>query len=213
MTIFIDLVIYNVYNGLMNHLPEQKLIDRIRSGDTDAEVELFRQYGARIARKVSYSLGPGNDDWKDVAGEVQMAVLISLRQGKYDINRGVSLGAYIYGITTNKIRDYFKDRKKRPFIPENLPEGVVPVAEAYDLEIKEVRSLLNSLLSKLKLKYKEVLYLRYYEELSITEISKKLNLPPRRVSERIHYALKLARKKCKSKNIFSILAFILIILI
>ena len=197
----------------MEGTSQKNLTDRIKSGDPEAEAELFRQYGARIARKVCYSLGSGNEDWRDVTGDVQMAVLISLRKGRFDINRGVSLGAYIYGITANKIRDYFKTRKKQPFLPEKLPEGTVSVAEAFDLEKKELRSLLGQLLSSLKLKYKEVLYLRYYEELSVTEISKKLNLPPRRVSERINYALKLVRKKCKTGNIFSILAIILIILI
>ena len=213
MTNFIDLIIDNVYNEHMLDSSEKKLIERIKSGDATAETELFRMYGVRIARKVSYNLGPGNADWRDVAGDVQMAVLISLRKGQFDETKGMSLGAYIYGITTNKIRDYFKTQKKRPFLPEKLPEGMVSVAEAFDVEKKEMRALLNQLLSKLKLKYKEVLYLRYFEELSVSEISKKLNLPPRRVSERINYALKLARKKCENKNIFSILALIMIILI
>ena len=84
-------------------------------------------------------------------------------------------------------------------------------AEEYELERKETQDILRNLLKKLKLKYKEVLYLKYYEELSVNEISERIKLPPRRVSERLHYGVKLLRRECKKENIFSILwGFLLI---
>jgi DNA-directed RNA polymerase specialized sigma24 family protein len=52
--------------------------------------------------------------------------------------------------------------------------------------------------------YREALELRYLQEFSIQEMSEKLGIPPRRVSERIHYALKLLRKAWKSAKILSI---------
>lgn len=191
---------------------DRNLVERIKAGETAAEAELLEKYSPLIMRKVSFDLGAGNADWRDIAAEVQLALLLSLRQGKFDINRGTSLGSYVYGITLNKIRDYFKTLKKRPIIPESLPESIISAAEAYDTEKKEIQSLLKTLLGKLKMKYKEVLYLRYYEELSITEISERIDLPPRRISERIHYAIKLLRKKCHDQGEFSIFLSIIIIL-
>jgi len=189
-----------------------QLVARIQAGEDKAEIELLKRFGPRISRKVAYRLGSGNEDWKDVAADAQMALLLSLRQGKFDVDRGVSLGAYVYGITLNKIRDYFKNKKRRPIISDNLPESIVTIGEAYDLERKERRTHLNRLLGSLALKYKEVLYLRFYQELSISEISQTINLSPRRVSERIHYALKLLRKKCCNKKDLSIFSgFILTI--
>jgi len=192
---------------------DKNLVERIQSGETKAETELFKKYSTQIARMVSHKLGVGNTDWRDLAGDIQMVLLISLRQGKFDMNRGASLGSYIYGITVNIIRDYFKTQKKRPLITESLSERLVGVAEAYDIEKKETQLLLYTLINKLKLKYKEVLYLRYYKELSITEISEKINLPPRRVSERINYALKLIRKKCEKEEFFSIFGSVFLIFI
>lgn len=190
---------------------DKNLVEKIFAGEKDAETLLFRKYGSRIARKVSFHLGADNRDWQDVTANVQMALLLSLRQGKFDVSKGVSLGAYIYGITNNKIKDYFKALKKQPPVTNTLPEHLVSVAEIYDLEKNEARNYLRDLLGTLKIKYKEVLYLRYYEELSIEEISQKTGLPPRRVSERIHYAITLMRKKCEKEKIFSILISILII--
>lgn len=191
---------------------DRDLVERIQAGETKAETRLFQKYSPLIARKVSFDLGARNADWRDVAANAQMALLISLRQSKFDVNRGTSLGSYVYGITVNKIRDYFKSQKTRPLITDPLPECIVSAAVAYDIEKKEIQSQLRALLGKLKLKYKEVLYLRYYQELSITEISEKIHLPPKRVSERIHYALKLLKKKCQGKEKFSIfLSFIIIL--
>ncbi len=191
---------------------DRDLVKRIQAGETEAETRLFHKYGPLIMRKVSSDLGAGNADWKDVAADAQLALLMSLRQGKFDVNRGTSLGSYIYGLTINKIRDYFKTQKRRPLITETLPECIVSAAQAYDMEKKEIQSQLKALLGKLKFKYKEVLYLRYYEDLSITEISEKINLPSKRVSERIHYAIKLLRKKCHNQEKFSIFLSVIIIL-
>jgi len=206
---YIDLYFYTVF---MLEARDKNLVDRIRAGEIEAETELIQKFGPVIARKVSFDLGAGNSDWRDVAADAQLALLISLRQDKFDVNRGTSLGSYVYGITVNKIRDYYKTQKKRPLLKESLPECIVSAAEAYDIERKEIRSQLRTLLGKLKLKYKEVLYLRYYQELSVTEISQKINLPPRRVSERIHYAIKLLRKECHPKKDFSIFLNVILIL-
>jgi RNA polymerase sigma factor (sigma-70 family) len=209
---FIDYINLNFYTKFMLEAVDKNLIVRILQGETKAETELLQKYGPLIARKVSFDLGAGNADWRDVAADAQLALLISLRDGKFDIDRGTSLGSYVYGITINKIRDYFKTQKTRPLVKESLPECIVSAAETYDLERKEIRSKLRTLLGKLKIKYQEVLYMRYYEELSITEISEKINLSPRRVSERIHYAITLLRKECHGKGQFSIFfSFILIL--
>jgi RNA polymerase sigma factor (sigma-70 family) len=55
-------------------------------------------------------------------------------------------------------------------------------------------------LQALEFKYKEALELRYFKELSVPEISAQLGIPPRRVSERIHYALKLLRQAYQKKQ-------------
>ena len=52
-------------------------------------------------------------------------------------------------------------------------------------------------LEKLKPKYKVILYLYYYKELSRNEVAQKLGISPRRVSERVNYAQKLLKKMMK----------------
>lgn len=193
---------------------ETEIIQRVYAGDSRAENELFSQFDSRIVRKVRLSIGTKNEDWQDIVSEIQVALLNNLREGKFDVERGVSLGTYVFGITMNKIRDYFKFRKKQEIMTPIQPEEHdLSVPEDPDIEGQEIRTMLRQLLEKLKMQYKEVLYLRYYEELSVAEISQKINLPPRRVSERINYAVKLLQKECQKQKFFSIFQGVLIILI
>jgi len=197
----------------MTEEQDLQLLQRLQAGDRAAETELFQVYGPQIVHKVRYTSGITREDSQDLISEIQMTVLISLREGKFDTNKGISLGSYIYGITRNKIRDYFKMQKKEEvFIAADpLPESATSIEEAFELEQHEIRQMVRNLLSQLKLKYKEVLYLRYFEELSVIQISERIHLPPRRVSERLNYAIKLLQKKCSQEKIFSILRAILII--
>jgi len=191
---------------------EKNLIAQILRGNRNAEQELFAGFDRKIIRKVRLSIGMSNADWKDIVSEIQLALLDSLRNGRFDVQRGSSLGSYIYGITMNKVRDYFKQQEKRKLISTNSEQSDNwSVNEADELEQKEIHNLLRSLLENLKLKYKEVLYLRYYKEYSISEISQIIGLPPRRVSERIHYAVKLLKKECEKKKLFSIFCWLVLI--
>jgi len=193
----------------------KNLLERIRSGnDNEAETEILTRYGQRIERKVNYYIGQNNPDSLDIINESIIAVLLSLREGRFDLSKKFPLGSYIHGITRNKIRDYYKNRQIDRTITQDVIEDLTQSTNfSAELERKELRNALRTYLSALDIKYQEVLHLKFFDELTISEISKKINLPPKRVSERIHYALKKLKKKCKKEKYLSIfLHFLLTIL-
>ena len=192
---------------------EKQLVQRIGQRDKQAERELLSLYGSRISRKVMYAVGVGNDDWKDVVNDVILAVLVNLKEGKFDPGRGVPLGSYIYGIVNNKIRDYFKLMKKQRQYQALDQSANFGVAEEFELEKKDLQIFMKKMLKELKHKYQQVLFLKYYKEMSIAEISEEIGLPPRRVSERLNYAVKLLQKEVKKKKYFSIFTGIFIIIV
>ncbi len=188
---------------------DAELAGRIAAGDKEAEGELFERYGSLIASQVQLKLG-NVADWQDVASEVSMAVLLSLRDGKFDPAKSSSLGSYIYGILRYKVLDFHRNGKNRPLALDNLPEAVMPAEQRESEREKHERSaMLKRAIEKLKPKYKEVLYLRYYKEYTIQEIADELGMPTRRISERIHYAVKLLKKKTKGTHFFSIISLLI----
>ena len=179
--------------------------ERIRHGDKAAESELFSYYGVRIATTVKIRLGINNPDWEDVCSEIKTAILIKLREGVVDPKKG-NLSSYFHGVALNKIKDYYKSEKKKkkhlqtPY-SEEIPD---PVDQKSELEMEELKRLIRKVINNLNEKYKDVIYLRYYQGLSIQEIATQLQIESRRVSERINYANKLIRKQCKKMDLFSI---------
>jgi RNA polymerase sigma-70 factor (ECF subfamily) len=65
------------------------------------------------------------------------------------------------------------------------------------VEKKERDELIAKSIKKLKPKYKDILYLYYFKGLSREEVARKLDISPRRVSERVNYSLKLLKKIIK----------------
>lgn len=169
---------------------ENNLIDRIKNGDSSAETELITHYRDRIIAIVQQRIDTNNLYWEDICSEIQTAMLIRLRQGKYKPDKG-SLSSYIYGIALNKIRDYFKEEKKQRSILDN--QSLDKLADQSKHELPEK---IREAIKTLKIKYKEVIYLRFYEGKSIAEIADHLQIESKRVSERIHYAITLLQKKC-----------------
>ena len=185
---------------------EKSLIEKIVSGDTDAENRLFLHFKERIEFLVRARLRNKipSDDQKDILSEARQSILFSLRKGGFDPAKGKPLEAYIAGIVSNVVAMYFRNLPKT-----NSTEGIDkhhklesftnPLIEILDYEKKEI---VRSALASLDDKYKEVILLRIYEEKSIEEISGKIGIEKRRVSERINYALKLLLKELKKKNYF-----------
>ena len=179
---------------------EKRLIERIKNGDAEAKEELIRKYYPRIMNLVEMKLGRDSDQFNDIVHEVILAVFDGINS-RFDTNKSVSLGSYIYKITTNKISDYFKEVKKKSQLMKDVEiETLIHTANAeYNLEQRELYQEISQALFSLKKKYRTVLYLRYFEGLSVSQIAEKIKLPPRRASERIHYALRLLKKKLEKK--------------
>ena len=108
---------------------------------------------------------------------------------------------WIITIANNSYSDYlrkkkllFKDldnQKVENFVSEFNPEQSMINTEDYDN--------LNSKIDELKPMYKEMIKYRYIEDLSILEISKKLNQPVNTIKIKIFRAKKLLSEKLNAK--------------
>lgn len=169
---------------------DQRFLSGILNGNGKAQEELYLKYGPRILREVYYNL-KGGQDVEDLMGDIWEAVISSLRAGQFI--EGSSLGAYIFGITRNKISDYFKKRKRKiDEIPETYPDISMTAEDRIERD-QLAQGLMNEI-RKLGSKYKKIIFLYYYRSMSVSEISQRLNLPPSRVSEHKNYALRKLRK-------------------
>jgi RNA polymerase sigma-70 factor (ECF subfamily) len=154
--------------------------------------EIFIKFHPIVGFKVKKFLGYQNPDCDDVVNEIMTNVIEKIQKNEF---RGdSSIGTFIYTITNRRIIDYIRQKSK------TLKE--VPTPKSFpspdeELENKERAEQIAEAIKKLKPKYREVLYLYYYEDLSRREVAHKLSISPKRVSERVDYAQKLLKKVIK----------------
>ena len=174
---------------------ENELVHRICQGDKQAEQFLFRHYEllGKIGMMVRQRVKASKEDQRDLVNDIAYSMIINLRKGMFDPDKG-SLSTYLWGITRNKIRDYLKPNAARKRNTDLLEEGHLVT---YDdtIENNERSRILKKGISQLETKYRQILQLRYFEELTIPEIVEKIDLKPSQVYSRIHYALRLLEEE------------------
>jgi RNA polymerase sigma-70 factor (ECF subfamily) len=147
------------------------------------------QYRAVISFRVRKALGGSNPDWEDVVNEILTQAVAKIKSGEF---RGdSSIGTFLYTITSRRIIDYIRQKTR---VLRHAPEPA-PYPDPHDeMEHRERARQVEQVVAGLKPKFRDVLYLYYYRELSRDEVARALEISPRRVSERVNYALKLIQK-------------------
>lgn len=157
--------------------------------------ELITKYRPVITFKVIKAIGTSTPEWEDIINEILTNVIEKIQKKQF---RGESsIGTFIYTITQRRIIDYIRAKSKSL---KNVPELEDYPSPLEALENKELSQQIFQAIKNLKPKYRELLYLYYYQGLSREEVAERTGLSPKKVSERVHYALKLVRKSLKIKK-------------
>jgi RNA polymerase sigma-70 factor (ECF subfamily) len=178
---------------------QNDIVASIRNDDPAAEKELVNLFYRKVRMIVSLSVND-DEDRKELINDILIAVVLKIRSGSFDPERDSSLTNYVYGITRNIINQYLKKLYRRKDIDEQLrrelPENhIIRDIEKSEFEKNEERErnkkMLRKLIDGLKPKYRDVIYFRYYDNLSVAEISKKMDISPQKVSDYLKYAKQL----------------------
>lgn len=163
---------------------DEQLVALIRQGDKELFGALIDRYEAKLTRYIKRFI-QNEDDVTDILQNVFIKVFINLQS--FDIDR--LFNSWIYRIAHNETVTYLKKKgnEKISFLDFDtmFPHPFAKeTADKVTLD-KELETLLSSTLSLIPLKYKEVLVLYYYEELSYQEIADVLHIPIATVGVRL----------------------------
>jgi RNA polymerase sigma-70 factor (ECF subfamily) len=139
--------------------------------------DILLKYWPQISFRVKNSIGRSTPDWEDVGSEILLAVVEAIRKKTF---RGESaLGTFIYSITSHKIIDHIR-RKRKLFL--EMPEPGTALDPYLHVENEERVKLVAKWLKKLRPRDADMIYLRYYLDLSQNKIGEIYGLSPGRVS-------------------------------
>ena len=168
---------------------DDELIAGAQKGDLSSFDVLVRRYQKRIYF-VAYRMVKNHDAADDIAQETFINAYSAIKSFKL----GYSLYTWLYRICMNLSINYLKRQKL--VIPEShFDEESKPLEKAAEgsdpgeiLESKELESRIEKAIDSLPPKYKAVLVLRIYEDLSYEEIAKTLKISIGTVMSRLFRA-------------------------
>lgn len=132
---------------------------------------------------------------EDLAQEVFMSVYTHLDVFLFE----ASIKTWLYRITVNRCKDYLKSWSYKTTVVTNVIElalGTSKEKETVKILIeKDEKARLAEIIFSLPLKYREVIYLFYFEEISLNEMSQLLNLNVNTLKSRLKRAKQVLKKE------------------
>jgi RNA polymerase sigma-70 factor (ECF subfamily) len=170
---------------------EKILLQKIKAGNKYAYMELVGPFKERLFRKAK-SMVKDDDDAEDIVQDAIIAGYKSIM--KFRAEAGVY--TWLYRIVINKSKDLLTKRKKmveKP-IEENENQFIDErVGFEKKLELSDESNYLIKKINQLDSIYKEVIELRYFEEMSYSDIANLLNCNVGTVKSRLFKAKEILK--------------------
>jgi RNA polymerase sigma-70 factor, ECF subfamily len=177
-------------------------VTRLRGGDLEAAASLMERYQHRLYRYLLRMVGqPAVAE--DLFQQIWLRVMEHARS--YDPRRPFE--GWLFGVAHNAAIDYLR-RRQPESLDEPLPSGQTPaellpgpsVSALEQLLAQERAGWAAAAMAELPAVFREVLTLRFEEEMKLEEIAVVLALPLGTVKTRLHRALKGLRRLLETRT-------------
>jgi RNA polymerase sigma-70 factor (ECF subfamily) len=169
-----------------DRLIEQVIILRCQTGDKDAFAELIERYQAPLRYFISHLLS-NNEATEDIFQDTWLTVIRRI----YSLKSTEAFSTWFYRIARNKVYQQLRRKQKLSVLNENI---AVPNDTEDEVFSPEDAAKIHICLKRIRAEHREVLMLRFLEQMSYHEIAQVINCGLGTVKSRIFYA-KLALKK------------------
>jgi RNA polymerase sigma-70 factor (ECF subfamily) len=169
----------------MTELTDEQIAHLVQTGDSEQFGELIERYETKLKRYARKFLN-SVDDIEDLVQDVFIKSYTNIQS--FDVKQRFS--PWIYRIAHNTFVNELKRKHRRGFsifdADTILPQLAAKETTDKDILDTEIRAELDELLTDLPTKYREVIILFYFEELSYQEISEVLQIPVTTVGVRMN---------------------------
>tara|TARA_B000000477_G_scaffold60253_1_gene50641 strand:- start:1230 stop:1814 length:585 start_codon:yes stop_codon:yes gene_type:complete len=189
---------------LLSNLSDQELVKNYINGDNSSFEALLNRHKNRVFAFIMSKI-KNKDLSEDIFQDTYVKVVNSLQKGKY--NEEGKFLPWVMRIAHNLVIDHFRKQKKMQMIRSNNDFDIFDVIKDSKINADEklikdqIFSDLNSLIDKLPSDQKEVLKMRYYEELSFKKIAEYFDISINTALGRMRYALINLRALSKKHHV------------
>ncbi len=170
----------------------KSIVNKFKDGDAAAFDALYHMYSQKL---YNFALGLIKDRFS--AGEVVQEVFVTLWEKRDQVDVTFNFENYIFTITHNSIRKYFRKKAMETKVKDFLLTSTPEVIENTDASIvyNELLDLANKTIEMLPPKRKTVYKLSKHEGLTIKEIATRLNISTRTAENQLARALKFLKEE------------------
>lgn len=165
---------------------DANMLKRLHGGDWTAMAELYDRYFDRLYSFVFNQVDRNRDVAEDIVQETFLAALESAKGFK---GRS-SAYTWLYSIAHHKVADHYRRQSREhkrmvsrvdvdtAYVADN--PGRTPQPDSL-IESAETRQVVGQALAKLPWDYRQVLILKYVEEMSVAEMSQMMDRSPKSI--------------------------------
>lgn len=154
---------------------DEQLAARVQRGETDAFGILVSRYAGKL-RRYSHRFLSSDDDIEDIVQDVFVSVYRTIQ----DFDTSLRFSPWIYRIAHNACVNHLRKSQRISFgidFDTVVPHLTVEEPLLAERELADMRAQLEKGLGVIDAKYREILVLRFFEELSYKDISDILQIP------------------------------------
>ncbi|MCS7086283.1 MAG: sigma-70 family RNA polymerase sigma factor [Bacteroidia bacterium] len=176
---------------------DKALVARVIDGDGKAFENLMQKYRKSVYYLV-FKIVRNAEDAEDLTQDTFVKAYSFIH--KFDSKFAFS--TWLFKIATNNCIDFIRRRKMQTLplnAPQNPNDASSPVLQLQDrgpipsdsLVLKERREHLMFAIDRLPERYRKLLHLRYFDELSYEEVAQRLGVPMGTIKAQLHRAREL----------------------
>lgn len=184
------------------HIDDRVLWDGFRGGDEKALVHIFDRYA-----NILYNYGRKINERDDVVKDAVQELFIAIWKQRNSLGETDCIKSYLFKSLRRKLvrslsrmqyRFFCRLSSPAEYVGEVIPSQELLMIAEQDSENKRARVM--KMISTLTRRQQEVLFLRYFEEMSCEEIAVVMELSKQAVYNLIHKALKELRASFTGGN-------------
>lgn len=181
-------------------LSDEELVNSAQQGDLDAFTYLYRRYFGVVYNRVCYIVPEA--DVEDVIQDIFIALLRSIKG--YEAK--ALFRTWFRTLITRQVAEYYRNRSRGESKPslqldevENLPD------QSSSREEVEAQVLVQKALNQLPEHYREIILMRFADNLSFEEISRLLNRHPEGTKSLFRRAIGALSQKLEETDVREII--------
>ena len=189
----------------LNMLADDMLVARYSKGDNKAFDELLARYQSKLFNYI-YFIVRSQEVAEDIFQETFVKAITTIQQGRYTASG--KFGAWLTRIAHNMIIDGFRQERNENTISNDetevdllndvdLCDDNIEMQMVNEQTLSDVRRLVDALPDN----QREVVYMRFYQDLSFKEIAEITGVSINTALGRMRYAIMGMRRMAEEKHI------------